>query len=326
MIIRKIRRNGIVSGKKIITYTVVIVLAMLCLKGISYFRWQRNQVNSGSITLQQIWQSVTVKWYLGVDNNFPNYTHHIIDSNKNNVGLKSATINLNAYSWQVEIMGTVEKFVKFTPVVEVTSLKLPKQKLVLKNSSYYFSDNFILLDFSTQPQLSAVKSGAEIIVWFGDKEVVKIERFSCSKILKWASCDTLRADYIKKQKDNFWSIWGYEFYKHGTWTRITFEGTSFGYIFKDIDDETIVNLSSTVKLANTPFVFANKAKEIQSICPDITDATSEKIANSKIRYSTDGIITLTIKGQNNQDAPATCILTFDTWNSRAVKRVLPNGA
>lgn len=81
-----------------------------------------------------------------------------MDEKKDTIGLKSTAVNLNTYSGKVEVVGTVEKFLKYTPILEVTAIKLPKQKLIIKNNTYFFADNFFLLDFSAQPQLSATRS------------------------------------------------------------------------------------------------------------------------------------------------------------------------
>ena len=74
----------------------------------------------------------------------------------------------------------------------------------------------VYLDFSTQPQLSASKSGNDIQVVFNGKSVVNIERFVCSKILKTHDCSYLISDYIQNHKDTFDSYRAYTFYKHGT--------------------------------------------------------------------------------------------------------------
>ncbi len=62
------------------------------------------------------------------DNNFPTYTHSIITPDGTKVGLKSTTINLNAYiNKKIILVGTVKKYFKITPVVEVTALKFSDQ-------------------------------------------------------------------------------------------------------------------------------------------------------------------------------------------------------
>jgi len=44
------------------------------------------------------------------------------------IGLKSSTLNLNAYvDTKIELVGRVKKYYKVTPVLEVDLLKLPEQ-------------------------------------------------------------------------------------------------------------------------------------------------------------------------------------------------------
>jgi hypothetical protein len=140
------------------------------------------------------------------DNNFPYYTHSIIDANHDKIGLKSASINLNEYTQKIEIQGKIEKFLKLVPVVEVDTVKIPDQGLIIKGNIYFFTKDFLYLDFTTQPQLSAIRSGNDVEVLFGEKVVLSIERFLCSAVIKNQDCSTLVADYSKNKNDNFDSL------------------------------------------------------------------------------------------------------------------------
>lgn len=72
--------------------------------------------------------TLTFSGRLVSDNNFPNYTHSIMTQDGNKVGLKSTTINLNAYvDKKITLVGTVKKYFKITPVVEITTLKFADQ-------------------------------------------------------------------------------------------------------------------------------------------------------------------------------------------------------
>ncbi|MEI7562955.1 MAG: hypothetical protein WCJ39_04605 [bacterium] len=44
---------------------------------------------------------------------------------------------------------------KTTPILEVQAIKLPEQGLIIKNNIYYFTNQFLSIDFSSQTQLSA---------------------------------------------------------------------------------------------------------------------------------------------------------------------------
>jgi hypothetical protein len=72
--------------------------------------------------------SLSFSGTLVTDNNFPNYTHSITINKGEKIGLKSSTINLNAYlNQKIELVGRVKKYFKVTPVLEVDTIKLPEQ-------------------------------------------------------------------------------------------------------------------------------------------------------------------------------------------------------
>jgi hypothetical protein len=187
--------------KRLLIFAVVFVL----FKGVQYISHKTSQDYS-RITSMHAGDTVQVTENILQDNNFPYYTHSIIDANNDKIGLKSASINLNDYKGKVEIVGKIEKFVKLIPVVEVDTVKLPEQGLIIKGNIYFFIKDFLYLDFTTQPQLSAIRSGNEVEVLFGGKVVLSIERFLCSAVIKNQDCSTLIADYNKNKNDNFNSL------------------------------------------------------------------------------------------------------------------------
>lgn len=316
MIIRKIKKDGIVNGKKIIKRAILIIVVLLLIKWISALFQGKNWF--GDITPAQVGTSVVIQGYLNKDNNFPNYTHSIVDEEKNMIGLKSATVNLNAYSGKVEIVGKVEKFLKRMPIIEVTALKIPDEKLIIKSNTYFFAADFFLLDFSWQPQLSANKSGTNIVVIFDGKEVVQIERFACGRVLRGKTCESLIGDYAQSQKDNFTSLWGYSFYKHGSGTWVVFEGDDFGYIFKNIDDDMMLNLSNMIKLVNRDFVVSNKLPEIRATCGSEQEHV-QSVTSSHISYAGNAVMNIDIKWQSTIKNVVNCTMSFDARNQRTPK-------
>ena len=96
--------------------------------------------------------------------------------------------------------------------------------------------------------------------------MVSIERFVCSKILKSRDCNYLIADYIQNHKDTFDSYRAYTFYKHGTGFWTTFDDNLFGFLFKDVSDDMILDISNMFKIVNKDFVVQNKLDLIKSNC------------------------------------------------------------
>ncbi|MEI6672884.1 MAG: hypothetical protein WCL02_06230 [bacterium] len=74
------------------------------------------------------------------------------------------------------------------------------------------------------------------------------------------------SDYIQNNKDTFDSYWGYTFYKHGTGFWTTFDDNQFGFLFKDISDDMILDISNMFKIVNKDFVVENKMALIKSNC------------------------------------------------------------
>lgn len=262
------------------------------------------------------------------DNNFPTYTHSIITPDGTKVGLKSTTINLNAYiNKKIILVGTVKKYFKITPVVEVTALKFSDQWLILKDNRYFFVDDLLYLDFSTQPQLSAVKSWSDIVVFFGESPVVHIERFACSKILKTRDCKYLITNYIQTNKDNFESYRSYTFYKHSTGFRTTFDDNLYGYLFKNISDDMVLDISNMFRMVNKGFVIENKMDLIQSNCQDaFSQLSTIDSMDWSLEYEDPYTITVNLKWTDNKKNPATCRIAFDVWNDWEIVDIEYNGS
>jgi hypothetical protein len=269
-----------------------------------------------------LWASLTFAGRIQIDNNFPNYTHSLITKDWKKIWLKSSSINLNAYVDQkIELVGRVKKYFKVTPIVELDTLKIPDQWLIINANRYFFVKELMYLDFSTQPQLSASRSWSDIQVLFNNDPVVGIERFVCSKILKTRDCTYLITNYIQTNKDNFESYRAYTFYKHGTWFWTTFDNNQFGFLFKDISDEMILDISNMFRIVNKDFVVENKMSLIQSSCQNEFSQLRTIDAEWTLTYHDPYSVTLGLQWSDKKKNPATCRITFDIRNDRNVTDV-----
>lgn len=272
-----------------------------------------------------LWASLTFSGRIAVDNQFPNYTHFILTKEGKKIGLKSSTINLNTYvDKKIELVGRVKKYFKVTPVIEVDAIKIPSQWVIINANKYLFVKELVYVDFSTQPQLSATKSWNDIQVRFNDNPVVSIERFVCSKILKIRDCTYLITNYIQTNKDNFESYRGYTFYKHGTWFRTTFDDNLFGFLFKDISDDMVLDFSNMFRIVNKDFVVENKLNLIKANCKNDFSQFSTIDSEWTLTYTDPYTITLGLKWSDKKKNPATCRITFDVWNDWNVTDVQYN--
>ncbi len=272
-----------------------------------------------SESLYTLGASLTFSGKIVVDNNFPTYTHSIEILEWKKIWLKSSTINLNTYiGKKIELVGRVKNYFKLTPVVEVDTLKIPDQWLIITANRYFFVKDLMYLDLSTQPQLTAAKSWNDVQVRFDDKPVVSIERFVCSKILKARDCTYLIANYIQNNKDNFASYRSYPFYKHGTWFWTTFDANLFGFLFKDISDDMILDISNMFRIVNKDFIVQNKMDLIQSNCKNDFSQLSTIHMEGSLTYTDPYTLILGLQWTDKKKNPVTCRLTFDVWDNRNV--------
>lgn len=314
MVIRKLKQKKIVNTKVISIFILLCVATYFLIKLFIWVVERFNQTPQDSM-IYTLWATLNFSGKLIADNKFPNYTHSLVTQDGNKVGLKSTSINLNAYTDQyIEFVATVKKYFKITPVLEVSTLKIPDQWLILKDNRYFFVNDLLYLDFSTQAQLSAVKSGSDILVLFNDDPVVIIERFACSKILKTRDCTSLITTYIQKHKDTFESYLWYTFYKHDTWFWTTFDANNFWFLFKDISDEMVLDISSMFKMVNKKFVIDNKMELIKEYCQDGVSSFSTIDSQWFVEYIDPYTLTINFKWIDTNKQSAICKISFDIWN------------
>lgn len=256
---------------------------------------------------------------LSVDNHFPLYTHTIIRGT-DVVWVKSASINLNNYIWDVEIVGEIVAFDTSLPIVDVEILKLGTQWLIIKGNSYFFIKDLLLFDFNDQIQLSADKSGKNIIINFNKAPLFNVERFLCSKILQDKDCNSIIGNYLKDQKEFFNTAAWYTFYKHDLKTWTVFDGNIFGYMFKNVEDNMLLDLSNMVYIVNKDFIIKNKKDLIKEKCFNADDAI-DTIEFSKVGFTDPYFLTISVEGVTRNGKKYGCNITFDLWDERTPTEV-----
>ena len=321
MVIRNLRQKKILN-KKVLLWIIFGCVGIYLVSKLLTWITERLHQTTFSNDLYTLGASRTFSGKIGVDNNFPNYTHSLINKEWKKIGLTSSTINLNAYiGKKIELVGRVKKYLKLTPILVVDTIKIPDQWLIITANRYFFVKDFIYLDFSTQPQLSAFKSWNNIQVVSADIPVVSIERFVCSKILKAHDCTSLIADYVKNNRDSFDSYRSYTFYKHWTWFWATFDDNLFGFLFKNVSDDMVLDISNMFRIVNKDFIVDNKLKLIQFNCQNDFAQLATIDEKSTITYHDPYTITLGLQWLDKKNNPATCKITFDVRNDRNVTNV-----
>lgn len=310
MVIRNFhKKKNIKRFLKITIWIVIGSIIVARLTNIIYY--EITEKNNKEIV---VWEKINFYWEITDENNFPLYTHKIVDKWWENVFLKSSSINLNKFSWKVEIHWEIINVKKDTPIIDVVSIKLPEQWLIISKNNYLFVKDMLYFEFENQPQLSAKKNNKEIEIFYEKDKISNIERFVCSRVLRQKDCSYLIEDYWKSQKDNFDSYRWYTYYKHGTGLRTVFDGKMFWYIFKDIEEENMLNLSNIIRIVDKNFILKNKKEIIQKACLENWEKI-EQIWWSSLQYDDDNKVNITIDSNQSNYA---CKVTIDIRNERKI--------
>lgn len=257
-----------------------------------------------------LWKSISFYWEITAENNFPLYTHKITNKKGDTIFLKSSNININKFTWELEIYWEIIDAKKGNPIIDVSSLKFPKQNLIIKNNIYFFVKDLLYLDFTNQPDLSAKKINKEIQIFYKEEKISNIERFLCNRVLRQKDCNYLIEDYWATQKENFDSYRWYTYYKHGTGLRTVFDWTMFGYIFKEIEEANMLELSNIIRIVDKNFVLENKIEKIKEACEKNWEKI-QKFDTNYLQYEDDNQIHIVFEPKSSKNK---CKVTFDMRN------------
>lgn len=303
---------------------IVILIVSLQIKNYLQNSWDQNfwswdVFSWGSAKDLIVWQKIIFAGNMDIDNHFPVYTHSIYRWGTQ-IGLRSSSINLNNYTGEIEVAGLVLEIYKWIPIIDVSVVKLEKPGLIVKWNTYTFIKDLIYFDFSDQVQLSANKSWKNISIYFEKEPVFSLERFLCSKIITDKDCNQIIETYITAKKEFFNSSLGYVYYKISDSQWALFDWNLFGYIFRNTDDNTLLDMSSMIKIINKNFVLANKYELIKEKCKN-DEYKVKDISFSKLWFNDPYYVVMTVEGSTKSKKDYSCSITFDLWNERAVKDV-----
>ena len=94
-----------------------------------------------------------------------------------------------------------------------------------------------------------------------------------------------------------------------------FDGNQFGYIFKNVEDSIILDISSNIKIIDPEIIISIEDKQIMNACKFAT------INGWNLVAKWDNNITIAFDGIDKNENNNSCTLTFDTQNDRAISDI-----
>ncbi len=97
MVIRNLKQKKILNIKTLFRLVVVCLAFYFLTKFVTSLS-ERFTQTAPSENMYTLGATLTFSGKIHIDNNFPHYTHSLVNKEGKTIGLKSSTINLNAYT------------------------------------------------------------------------------------------------------------------------------------------------------------------------------------------------------------------------------------
>ncbi len=213
-----------------------------------------------------IWEKVSVSGTIFVDNNYPTNTHKLSNMQES-FWLKESRINLNNFlETEVLIEWNISEITAKYPILIINKLKIPAYKLSISENRFFYTDKLISFDFSKDIDVYSKKNWWEIVLYYQNEPMLRVDTFICSNITETQNCEKLKNNYIANLNETFESLLWYTFYRNGINSRVAFNDSNLWYIFTVDSDGDMLNLSHLINIVDSKFVLNNKKDFVLSGC------------------------------------------------------------
>lgn len=309
---RKINENkyqtnrSFVPPKKWISYTtfLIVIITIVVLMFILFVKYDSikkifdNSSSTGNLNdiLQseyKIGQVVDLSWSIFSDGDLVSYTHtlHTIDGDI--LWLKSRTLSLNDYQWNIYVKGIIEKLIGDMFVVEVNNISwsLLLQNTWTLSTGKYISEAWIFFDqiFFDNYFIESVDNWEIIVKNLDTNQLVTISYFKCNTSNLDQNCRVLNETFSQTSEKDFTTSNGVSFYKLQSVNSRYFSNDSLiWYFINDVSESELMKISDYIILLNRNYINDNMMFNILSICNnwsiglDRSDSYDIILENNKI--------------------------------------------
>ncbi len=223
-----------------------------------------------------IWEEVNKKWKLNPMDTIWGYTHTLELNNWNKIWLKSRTVVLDEYTWEVEIQWEVEEITQDLHIVEVNNIEWEKSETEEETNEYFFSDYWLHIDYANLTWYSAKKTGNQIML--GEvidnednndeeniNEIISISPFVCDPTSGSRDCEMMSQRF--SNFENFTSanwITYYDIAETPQW--IFFNDDMRWYYVSTPSEEELIHYSQYINVFNEEKIRTEVENNIENIC------------------------------------------------------------
>jgi len=286
MVIRKIRTNHLYIIK---VFLISIVILLIIWQGLVIYQNQQNPQDA-IIIIEQDEDIGYTSWKIINNNNFPLYTHQLIDNTttQKNIYLKSTTINLNDFIKPATIKWKITESNRKNIIVDVH--KIQTNDSIFDWNEYVFSQKELAVNIWLIQWSSLISYDTWISIYFDNTPIFTIKTHKCNTENDSMVCQTAenqRSWYEQKTQNSY----GYEFIKLNN-ARYLEYNTNIHQITFIQDEET--ELLDIIQPLNVWFIVEKYENNLQDICDEVISVqeSSIQITWNIIKYSEKWLTTL----------------------------------
>lgn len=287
MVIRKIRTNHLHIIK---TFLITIVVLLVIWQGLVIYQNQQNTQDPITIIDQENQIGYTSGNIIN-NNNFPLYTHQLVDSNTTakSIYLKSTIINLNDFNKRAKVKGEIIESTRKNIIIDVQKIQI--DDIVFDWNEYIFLQKELAINIWLIQWSRLIPYDTWISIHFDNTPIITIQTQSCTtRNTSNSVCQSTqnqRSWYEQKIKNSY----GYEFIKRNGLRYLEYKEKIHQISFTQEDETELLDILQPL---NVWFVVEKYEDAIQEVCDEVISVqeSSIQITWNVIEYSEQGLSTL----------------------------------
>lgn len=266
----------------------------------------------------KIWDQVNLSWNLYMDEDIiSSYTHKLNTFDWDIFWLKSRTLDLSDYNWEVQVEWIIEKLVGDMFVIEVNNIQwevVVEETWLLLSSGKYLSKPGIYLDsdfFENYILQNEWEDWNLIVKNLETSQIITISYFRCNDKKQDENCKYLNDVFSKSAEKDFTTLNRVSFYKLDSIDSWFFSNENMiWYFINNVWESEVMKISDYIILPNKKYVEENLMSEINSLCKN-DQWIMDKINSYDLSFQNNDIL-LTVKW-NYSTWFVTCKLILNPW-------------
>ena len=271
-------------------FLITIVILLLIWQGLIIYQNQQNTQDVITIIDQEEQIGYTSGSIVN-NNNFPLYTHQLIDNNttSKDIYLKSTTINLNDFTQQATIKGKVTESTRKSITIDVQKIQI--DDVLFDWNEYIFLTKELAINIWLIQWSSLISYSTWILVSFNNTPIIGVETQDCNTINTENNICLIAQNQRSWYEQRIENSYGYEFIKRNNLWYLEHKEKIHQISFTQEEE---IELLDILQPLNVWFIIEKYEEDMEVMCDEIISVqeSSIQITWAVIKYREQWLSTL----------------------------------